>query len=181
MPENLRILASQSRRRRVYHQFRRNCISSMRSIVYHQAAEDEKYTRARDDIQQRQTNVCLCWWDTRWRVMIYQACGLDKKIRCYRIGFFVMCVRFRCKTVRGWFGCMLILQRVHEPTGVYGSCTWPLSSGAQYHACNEAYVIISPLNSSISRINISCLGYRDNPLCFPNTSMYRCLQWNGVP
>ena len=51
IPENLRILASQSRRRRVYHQFRRNCISSMRSIVYHQAAG--RCTLARDDIQGR--------------------------------------------------------------------------------------------------------------------------------
>ena len=43
---------TKSRRRRAYHQFRRNCISSMRSIVYHQAAG--KYTLARDEIQGRQ-------------------------------------------------------------------------------------------------------------------------------
>ena len=46
-----RNLASQSRRRRVYHQFRRNCISSTRSVVYHQAAG--KYTLSRDEIQGR--------------------------------------------------------------------------------------------------------------------------------
>ena len=50
-----RYLASQSRRRRVYHQFRRNCISSTRSVVYHQAAG--KYTLARDEIQPHRG-----WW-----------------------------------------------------------------------------------------------------------------------
>ena len=63
----------------VYHQFQRNCISSTRSVVSHQAAE----------------HTAFGWWYTpaamiyecisrRRRVihsMIYQACGLDKKIR----------------------------------------------------------------------------------------------------
>ena len=35
----------------VYHQFRRNCISSTRSVVYHQAAGE--YTPARDEMQGR--------------------------------------------------------------------------------------------------------------------------------
>ena len=40
---------------RVYHQFRRNCISSMRSIVYHQAAD--RCTLKRDEIQPQRG-----WW-----------------------------------------------------------------------------------------------------------------------
>ena len=38
--------------RRGYHQFRRNCISSKRSFVYHQAAGG--YTLTRDEMQRRQ-------------------------------------------------------------------------------------------------------------------------------
>ena len=41
--------ASTSRQRRVYHQFRRNCISPTRSVVYHQAAD--RCTLKRDEIQ----------------------------------------------------------------------------------------------------------------------------------
>ena len=40
---------------RVYHQFRRNCISSKRSFVYHQAAD--KCTLKRDEIQPQRG-----WW-----------------------------------------------------------------------------------------------------------------------
>ena len=40
---------AKSRHSRGYHQFRRNCISSMRSIVYHQAAD--RCTLKRDEIQ----------------------------------------------------------------------------------------------------------------------------------
>jgi len=55
----------------------------MRGIVYHQAAG--KYTLTRDEIQGRRAALddihdCV--------MMICQACGLDKKIRCFRIGFF---------------------------------------------------------------------------------------------
>ena len=60
--------------RRVYHQFRRNCISSTRSVVYHQAAG--RCTLARDEIQPKGLMIC-----TALRAaMSYQACGLDKKI-----------------------------------------------------------------------------------------------------
>ena len=38
----------------------RGCISSAQRAVSHQAAGDAECTRARDDIQQRQTEVCLC-------------------------------------------------------------------------------------------------------------------------
>jgi len=59
-----------------YHQFRRNCISSARRAGYHQAAGG--YTLARDEIQGRRAALddihdCV--------VMIYQACGLDKKLK----------------------------------------------------------------------------------------------------
>ena len=70
-----------------------------------------------------------------------------KKARL-RVLFSVICVRFRCKAVCGWFRCTLILQRVQLPLGDDGSCTWPLSSGAQRHACNESYVIIQNASSS---------------------------------
>ena len=49
-------------------------ISSMQSIVYHQAAG--RCTLARDDIQGRH---CRPWWYTALRRMICQACGLDKQ------------------------------------------------------------------------------------------------------
>ena len=55
----------------------------------------------------------------------------------------VMCVRFRCKTVCGWFRCMAVLQRVQYPLGDDGSCTWPLSSGAQRHACKRSLCILN--------------------------------------
>ena len=52
----------------------KHCISSTRSVVYHQAAG--KYTLTRDEIQGWQATLndihdCV--------VMIYQACGLDKQ------------------------------------------------------------------------------------------------------
>ena len=47
-----------------------------------------------------------------------------------------VCIQFRCT---------LILQRVHYPLGDDGSCTWPLSSGAKRHACNESYVSNFPI------------------------------------
>ena len=64
----------ESRRSRAYHPQQGCGISSMRSIVYHQAAG--KYTLARDEIQGRGAALddihdCV--------VMICQACGLDKK------------------------------------------------------------------------------------------------------
>ena len=60
------------------------CISSMRSVVYHQAAG--KYTLARDEIQGRNAPLMIC---TALRaVMIYQACGLDKKIPRTRFSVF---------------------------------------------------------------------------------------------
>ena len=65
---------NKSRHSLVYHQFRRNCISSTRSVVYHQAAGG--CTLTRDEIQGRQAALddihdCV--------VMICQACGLDKQ------------------------------------------------------------------------------------------------------
>ena len=50
-------------------------ISSMRSIVYHQAAG--RCTLARDEIQGR--NAPLMIYTTLRAAMIYQACGLDKQ------------------------------------------------------------------------------------------------------
>ena len=54
----------------VYHQFRRNCISSKRSFVYHQVAEEYIFG---DDIHAK------AWWYTP-AAMICQVCDLDKKI-----------------------------------------------------------------------------------------------------
>ena len=52
----------------IYHQFQGNCISSTQSVVSHQAAEQRP---SADDIRIRRVT----------HSMIYQACGLDKKIR----------------------------------------------------------------------------------------------------
>ena len=62
---------NKSRQRRVYHQFRRNCISSKRTFCISSL---------------RKLNTAYGWWYTpsvmryTLSVMIYQACGLDKKI-----------------------------------------------------------------------------------------------------
>ncbi len=99
-----------------YHQFQRNCISSTRSVAYHQprrAAYHQprravyhqpeglhiikaerfashqaagRYTLARDEIQGRNAPLMIC--TARCAAMICQACGLDKKIRALRLGFF---------------------------------------------------------------------------------------------
>ena len=58
----------------VYHQFRRNCISSTRSVASHQVAE--RYTLMRDDIQPKGLMIST----TLRAAMIYQVCDLDKKI-----------------------------------------------------------------------------------------------------
>ena len=73
-------LVNKSRRSLVYHQFRRNCISSTRSVVYHQAAE--KCTLARDEIQPVGLMIYECISRHRRVIhsMIYQVCDLDKKI-----------------------------------------------------------------------------------------------------
>ena len=63
-----------SRRSLAYHQFRRNCISSVRRTVYHQAAEN---TRLR--VMRYKSGKPLLMIYTPFGVMIYQACGLDKK------------------------------------------------------------------------------------------------------
>ena len=79
------------------------------------------------------------------------------KLTCHH----VMCVRFRCKTVCGQFRCTQILQRVDYPLGDDGSCTWPLSAGAQRHACKRNYVIIYWLYHVLLTIQqVHCSKYR---------------------
>ena len=83
--------------------------------------------------------------------------SLGSKLTCHH----VMCVRFRCKTVCGQFRCTQILQRVDYPLGDDGSCTWPLSAGAQRHACKRNYVIIYWLYHVLLTIQqVHCSKYR---------------------
>ena len=70
--------AFQSRRRRVYNQFRRNGISSTRSVVYHQAAGG--CTLTRDEIQGR-----LAAFDDIHDCVVMICQALDKKTSCSRI------------------------------------------------------------------------------------------------
>ncbi len=123
---------SPSRRRRVYHQFRRNCISSRRRRCISSTTESLHIITPKACISSRRRrayhhaegvhiindegvayhqpvglHIIKPQEDTRWRVMRYkggkpplmiyttlravmicQACGLDKKIRCQSIGFF---------------------------------------------------------------------------------------------